>query len=173
MEAARQTMQQADPEVPASLEAAVSAWVDGEEDIRTEDTETPYGRHLWETYHLIGDVMRNESLAIRPSEFFYARLSHAIDEEPSIVAPIAWHRRRQTVRLGLSGVAVAAAVAAVAWVALPYLSGAGSQPAADMPPMLATAGEETRMQDYLEAHRELTGSGSVMRASFSAGEARP
>src|SRR5690606_13689496 len=67
MEAVRQTVQQADTEeIPASFEAAMSAWVDGEEEIRTEDVDTPYGRHLWETYHLIGDVMRNESLAIRP-----------------------------------------------------------------------------------------------------------
>lgn len=172
MEAVRQTMQQADAEAVVSFEAAVSAWVDGEDDIRTEDVDTPYGRHLWESYHLIGDVMRNQDLAIRPNDFFYARLSRAIDEEPAIVAPVAWHKRRQTVRLGLSGAAVAAAVVAVAWVALPYLSGPGSQPAVDMPPMLATANDDVRIQDYLEAHRELTGSGSVMRASFRAGETR-
>lgn len=172
MEAVRQTMQQADTELVASLEATVSAWVDGTEDIRTEDLDTPYGRQLWETYHLIGDVMRNESLAIRPNEFFYARLSRAIDEEPAIVAPVAWHKRH-AVRLGLSGAAVAAAVIVVAWVALPYFSGPGMQPSVDMAPVLATANDEMRMQDYLEAHRELTGSGSVMRAAFNTGGSRP
>lgn len=172
MEAVRQTMQQADTELVASLEAAVSAWVDGTEDIRTEDLDTPYGRQLWETYHLIGDVMRNESLAIRPNDFFYARLSRAIDEEPVIVAPIAW-RKRHSVRLGLSGAAVAAAVVAVAWVALPYFSTQSTQPSIDMTPVLATANDEARMQDYLEAHRELTGSGSVMRAAFNTGGSRP
>ena len=172
MEPVRQTRQKADPEASASLEVAVSAWVDGEEDIRTEDLDTPYGRNLWETYHLIGDVMRNESLAIKPNEFFYARLSRAIDEEPPIVAPVAWHKRMPSLRLGLSGAVVAAAVAAVAWVAVPYLSGDGAPAAVNTTPVLASASEESGMQDYLDAHRELTGSGSIMRASFS-GDVRP
>ena len=172
MEAVRPTKQQTDTdENAASFEAAMSAWVDGEEDIRTEDVDTPYGRQLWETYHLIGDVMRNENLAIRPNEFFYARLSRAIDEEPPIVAPVAWHKRIPSMRLGLSGAVVAAAVAAVAWVAVPYLSGDGTPAAVETTPVLASASEESSMQDYLEAHRELTGSGSIMRASFS-GDAR-
>src|SRR5690606_34883631 len=120
-----------------------------------------------------GDVMRNESLAIRPNEFFYARLSRAIDEEPSIVAPVAWHKRRQSVRLGLSGAVVAAAVAAVAWVAVPYLSQDDAQSTVGAPAIMAKASEDSGMQDYLDAHRELTGSGSIMRASFSSGDARP
>src|SRR5690606_23397441 len=97
-------------EQPASWESTVSAWVDGEEDIRPEDLDTPYGRQVWDTYHLIGDVLRSEELAVQPSDRFYARISKAIDAEPAIVAP---HHRRKTPslrRMGLSGAAIAAAV---------------------------------------------------------------
>ena len=40
-------------EQQASLEASISAWVDGEADIRAEDLDTPYGRRVWDTYHMI------------------------------------------------------------------------------------------------------------------------
>lgn len=68
-------------------EAAVSSWVDGEAEIRPEELDSPYGRQVWDAYHLIGDVMRTDALAIRTSDRFYARLSKAIDEEPTVLAP--------------------------------------------------------------------------------------
>src|SRR3546814_4327086 len=79
--------------------------------MRADELDSPYGRHVWDTYHLIGDVLRNNDLGIKPSERFYARMSKAIDDEPSIVAPQA--HRNAPMRLGLSGLAVAAAVASV------------------------------------------------------------
>lgn len=45
--------------------------------------DMPYGRQVWDQYHLIGDVMRNQDLAFQPSEMFYARLSQAIEQEPA------------------------------------------------------------------------------------------
>src|SRR5690625_6846126 len=48
-------------------EESVSTWVDGEAPIRPEELDSPYGRQLWDTYHLIGDVMRSQELAIKPS----------------------------------------------------------------------------------------------------------
>ncbi|HLT99225.1 MAG TPA: sigma-E factor negative regulatory protein [Burkholderiaceae bacterium] len=148
----------------ASLEASISAWIDAEADIRPEDLDTPYGRRVWDTYHLIGDVLRSEDLAIKPSDFLYARISRAIDEEPPIVAPHVQPMRRFA-RAGVSGLAVAAAVAAVAWVAMPYF----------------TAGEQTVMQaqsqapaaeglyDYVAAHHDITGVGPVRQVSFEPG----
>jgi len=149
-------------EQQASLEASISAWIDSEADIRPEDLDTPYGRRVWDTYHLIGDVLRSEELAIQPSDFLYARISRAIDEEPPIVAPIS-HPIRRFARAGLSGVAVAAAVAAVAWVALPYFT-AGTQSAVDAP-VLATS-EGSGLYDYVAAHRDYTGVGSVRPVSL-------
>jgi len=154
-----------DASFPSAFEARISAWVDGQDDIRPEDVATPYGRQLWDTYHLIGDVMRNDSLAVRPSPLFYARLSKAIDAEPPIVAPVRWWSRRTA----LSGLAVAAAIAMVAWVVWPTLipttgnMGDGA--------VLASAQDDGPLRDYLEAHGEITGSRAIQRAAF--GDARP
>jgi len=149
-------------EQQASLEASISAWIDAEADIRPEDLDTPYGRQVWDTYHMIGDVLRSEELAIRPSDFLYARISRAVDEEPPIVAPHALGSRRH-VRAGLSGLAIAAAVAAVAWVALPYFTAVDGGVAEA--PVLASS-EPEGMHDYVAAHRDITGAGPVRQVSF-------
>ncbi|OWT53617.1 sigma-E factor negative regulatory protein [Candidimonas nitroreducens] len=153
-----------------SWESSVSVWMDGEGgEIRPEDLDSPYGRQVWDTYHLIGDVLRSEELAVKPTDLFYARLSKALDAEPAIVAP---QRRRYTpVRLGLSGLAVAAAVASVAWVALPYFSGGAAQPAVSAP-VVASAGDDASLRDYLAAHSQIAGVGPVRQVSFDAGDAR-
>ncbi|MGB3287759.1 MAG: sigma-E factor negative regulatory protein [Burkholderiaceae bacterium] len=164
MQARHQLSQDIDQE-QASWEASVSTWIDGEGDIRPEELDTPYGRQVWDTYHLIGDVMRNPDLAVKPSDFFYARISKAIDAEPHIVAPRSMMRRQGPVRVGLSGLAVAAAVASVVWVALPYISGPGStQPAATQ--VVASSGDEAGLRDYLDAHREIAGVNPMRQASF-------
>ena len=148
----------------SSWEESVSAWVDGEAQIRAEDLDTPYGRQLWDTYHLIGDVMRSKELAVQPSDRFYARVSKAIDDEPVIVAP----RLRKTSpvwRAGVSGLAVAAAVASVVWVALPYFVGGQVNEA---PPMLAAA-DDSGLHDYVSAHQQFAGVNPVRQVSFQAG----
>lgn len=166
---------------PASWEALVSTWIDAEADIRPEDLDTPYGRHVWDTYHLIGDVLRSDDLAIRPSDLFYARVSKAIDAEPPIVAPGAGRHLR--LRSGLSGLAVAAAMASVVWVAFPYFSASSSDEVQDRIPVLASAASpagassgtsrsDVDLRDYLEAHRQIAGIGPVRQASFDVGAAR-
>jgi len=147
----------------SAFEARISAWVDGQDDVRPEDVATPYGRKVWDAYHLIGDVMRNDSLALKPSPLFYARLSKAIDAEPAIVAPTRWWSRRTA----LSGLAVAAAVAMVAWVALPYVM-PNEDVGASGPAVLATASEDGPLGDYLQAHREITSASAIQRAAFGA-----
>src|SRR5690606_41720197 len=148
----------------ASLEASISAWIDAEADIRPEDLDTPYGRRVWDTYHLIGDVLRSEDLAIKPSDFLYARISRAIDEEPPIVAPHVQPMRRFA-RAGVSGLAVAAAVAAVAWVAMPYFTAGGE--AVMQAQSQAPAAEG--LYDYVAAHHDITGVGPVRQVSFEPG----
>lgn len=154
-----------------SWESSVSVWIDGEGgDIRPEDLNSPYGRQVWDTYHLIGDVLRSEELAVKPTDLFYARLSKALDAEPPIVAP---QRRRYTpVRLGLSGLAVAAAVASVAWVALPYFTGGEAAQQAAATQVVASAGDDASLRDYLAAHSQIAGVGPVRQVSFDAGDAR-
>ncbi|NYT59745.1 sigma-E factor negative regulatory protein [Alcaligenaceae bacterium] len=148
-----------------SWEASVSTWIDGEGDMRPEELDTPYGRQVWDSYHLIGDVMRNPDLAIKPSDFFYARVSKTIDAEPHIVAP-GMLRRHRPVRLGLSGLAVAAAVASVVWVALPYMYGSESGQEGSVQVVASAGADNNAMHDYLDAHREIAGVNAVRQASF-------
>ena len=166
----------AKPESAASesaWEASVSAWVDGESEMRADELDTPYGRQLWDTYHLIGDVMRSPDLAIRPSDRFYARVSAAIDAEPAIVAPSPLVRRH-LVRNGLSGLAVAAAVASVVWMARPFFFGADSVPA--VAPVVAQAEEpdaaDPGLSDYMAAHQSMAGAGAVRQVSLDGMGAR-
>ncbi|MGB6007516.1 sigma-E factor negative regulatory protein [Castellaniella sp.] len=148
-------------------EASVSSWVDGEADLRAEELDSPYGRQVWDTYHLIGDVMRSQDLAIQPSERFYARVSAALDAEPAIVAP-APLARHHAWRVGLSGLAVAAAVASVVWMARPFLSGQEAAPAGT--PVLAQAAEseasDPSLADYMAAHQDMAGAGPVRQVSY-------
>ncbi|MGB6240847.1 MAG: sigma-E factor negative regulatory protein [Castellaniella sp.] len=148
-------------------EASVSSWVDGEADLRAEELDSPYGRQVWDTYHLIGDVMRSADLAIQPSERFYARVSAALDAEPAIVAPAPLVRHHAW-RLGLSGLAVAAAVASVVWMVRPFLASSDVTPAAT--PVLAQASEldasDPSLADYMAAHQDMAGAGPVRQASY-------
>lgn len=153
-----------------SWEAAVSSWVDGDGEVRAEELDTPYGRHVWDTYHLIGDVLRTEELAIRPSPMFYARLSRAIDDEPPIVAPRNLSRSRW--RTGVSGLAVAAAVVAVAWVVVPSFTG---DPGLELQPVqsaqlsAAQPDDDSALDDYLDAHEGLAGVVPVRLVSYGTG----
>ena len=146
-----------------SWESAISAWVDGQEEIRTEDLDTPYGRQLWDTYHLIGDAMRSDDLAFRPTDLFYARVSKAIDDEPSIVAPE--RKISSRIRLGWSGAAVAAAVATVVWVAMPYLSGEST----DVSDPVMASSDESGFYNYVDAHRQFAGSSPIRQVSLDVG----
>ncbi len=75
----------------SSWEESVSAWMDGEgsEDFFPEMSH-PHGRQTWDTYHLIGDALRNADLAVSPSAQFQARLARALEAElPIVAAPLA------------------------------------------------------------------------------------
>ncbi|OZI23370.1 hypothetical protein CAL26_07895 [Bordetella genomosp. 9] len=159
-----------------SWENSVSAWMDGE---GTEDwldgLEVAEGRETWDTYHLIGDVLRNPELSISPSTAFQARLSAALANELPIVAPRRRRSLRPTWRFGLSGFAVAAAVASVAWVAQPYLAGTSDAPTPETR-VLADASsvsvDDPSLSDYLEAHRQLAGPSAIRQVSFDVGAGR-
>jgi len=151
-------------------EANISAWVDGEADLRAEELDNPYGRQVWDTYHLIGDVMRSADLAIRPSDRFYARISAALDAEPVPPAPAAWWRR-PALRQSLAGLAAAAAVASVVWVN--WAAWIGPQPV-DTAPLVALApavdptpmaASDARLDGYMAAHRAMTGAAPIRQVA--------
>jgi sigma-E factor negative regulatory protein RseA len=138
------------------------------------------GRETWDTYHFIGDVLRNPELAIKPSPSFRTRLAAALEQEMAIVAAPRRAALRPAWRYGLSGFAAAAAVAAVAWIAQPYVQGGAPAPEtrviADAGNASGTAGniavEDSNLRDYLEAHRQLAGPTAVRQVSFDAGAGR-
>jgi sigma-E factor negative regulatory protein RseA len=157
-------------------EESVSAWMDGEGTEEWLDgLEVAEGKETWDTYHLIGDVLRNPELSVKPTQAFHARLSAALSDELPIVSP----RRRQVLRpawrFGLSGFAAAAAVASVAWVAQPYLGSGSYAPTAETR-VIADAGnmatDDPSLSDYLEAHRQLAGPTAVRQVSFDIGTGR-
>ena len=142
-----------------SLEQAVSLWLDNEHPIDADQLDTPYGRQVWDSYHLIGDVLRSEQLALEPSELFYARLSKAIDEEPMVFAPNAL---KPTVwrRWAWPTAALTAALVATLWFVQPELQD-------EVAPVLASTDE--LWGDYIDAHRSLIGISPASYVSYSVG----
>ena len=64
----------------------LSEWLDGERTLGDSFNLTNVNRDKWDTYHLIGDVMRRSDLATQPSAAFQARLNRALDAELPIIA---------------------------------------------------------------------------------------
>lgn len=96
------------------------------------------GRADWDIYHQIGDVLRSDDMAVTLSPGFAARMSARLEAEPTIIAPLASDQssgaaapqpeqgipesaKRQAKRWAGPGMAAAAAMAAVAFVATPQL----------------------------------------------------
>lgn len=152
----------------------LSAWLDGEQPLSEAFSLGQVNRDTWDVYHLIGDVMRSADLATQPSQAFQSRLSRALEAElPIVAAP------RRSVshpwRLGLSGAAMAAAVATVVWVAQPYFGTSspmsrGTQVLADA--SLQAGSDDANLSAYLEAHRQMAGPSAVRQVSFEQGAGR-
>ena len=106
----------------------------------------PKARESWQTWHVIGDVLRSEDLAPSRAEgaAFLDRLHAQLAVEPAPLAPAAWRdaAEARASRPGVSralgatlmGAGVAAAVLTV-WMVLP--AGTGSQGLEGSPPGLA------------------------------------
>ncbi|QDQ87978.1 hypothetical protein FMZ60_10575 [Alcaligenaceae bacterium SJ-26] len=145
----------------------LSAWMDGEHAGPLPDVlHTAAGRTQWEAWHLIGDVLRSEQLSAGPSARFRANMAAALEQEAVIVS---LSRRQRFARAGLSGLAVAAAVATVVWIAQPYMV----TPSPDNTRILAEAStgpveaaDASKLHGYLDAHRQFAGSGMVQQASY-------
>src|SRR4029434_2055158 len=98
-----------------------SALMDGELDARQSDQEYARlsqdkdARASWNTYHLIGDVLRGDAIV---SKDFNAKLRARLEQEPTVLAPQR-PRVRPTKRIttyALSAAASLSAVALVGWM---------------------------------------------------------
>lgn len=92
---------------------------------------------MWSEYHLIGDALRSDDLAMHPaaSSAFLRGFAQRLEAEPFVLAPSSGSRTRglssllpmrAVRRRVLPGLAVAAAAATLSWIVLPQLQHAGA-----------------------------------------------
>ncbi len=118
----------------------------------------------WDTFHLIGDVMRGDPLL---REDFTVRLRSRLQQEPTVLAPrFSW---RNPTNLALSAAASLAAVAVILTLVLtdnplqpqpqlatvPNPKTAGSTQTAALPQPVPAA-NQGRVNEYLMAHQEFS-----------------
>ncbi|MFL9992001.1 sigma-E factor negative regulatory protein [Paraburkholderia sediminicola] len=111
----------------------LSAFVDGElfgeEHLNTFVSELDgQDRAAWSCYHLIGDALRSDDLAVSPaaSNAFLSGFAARFDNEPHVLAPAAMPVARRLLALRrrvVPAFAVAAAAATLTWIVVPQLQG--------------------------------------------------
>ena len=148
----------------------------------------------WSDLQLVGDALRSTEVAACHVDGFCARVRNALADEPTILAPRAVRPRLR--RYAIPGVAVAASVAAIAFIAVPLLQAPAIEvaaqkqsPAFAAAPVVANADQQQgqaaskaaaaianarALDPYFAAHRELTAGTPLPRATAylrtSAGE---
>ncbi len=172
----------------------LSAWLDGEVAASEADAlaqrllRDPDWRSRYIDWCAVGDALRSQEVIGGHSPKLCARIARALDSEPALLAPRALPGGAR--RHIATGFAVAAAAAVLVFVAVPQLrsgsAGAGTSAdagtipggaAADkvlaavdpgVPARNAAAGAHAfnpRLDPYIEAHREVTGTGVMPAAA--------
>lgn len=153
----------------------LSAFMDGEADMPAFLTRSADARRDWDTYHLIGDVLRSEALARPVSARFSQQLRQTLEAEPPILAPRRRSLSRVVGRYAAPGAALAFAIVAVTWMAQPYISPtASSLQASAQPPssntlVSASLPVDAGLAEYVDAHRHMIGMGAVSQAGLDVG----
>ena len=169
----------------------LSSLIDGELDAQEAAAvldalcRDPELQRRWSELQLVGDALRSAEVAACHEDGFCERVRNALATEPTVLAPRrparpAWRR------YSLPGLAVAASVAAVAFVAVPLLrtpapdvmaqkQTPATAPAAVSTAVLASSQPEARaaaaianaraLDPYFAAHLELTGGSQLPRAA--------
>jgi len=149
----------------------------------------------WSSYHLIGDALRSDDLAISParSSAFLSGFAARLESEPHVLAPAAAPVARRLLGLRrrvVPAFAVAAAAATLTWIVVPQLQGvpggpgaqvASLQPHGDAVQRVAMVSvpssqdaniiRDASLDQYLEAHQQfaqqpvMAGSMPVIRAA--------
>jgi sigma-E factor negative regulatory protein RseA len=141
-------------------------------------------RTAWSAYHLIGDALRSDDLAIKTeaSSAFMSGFTARFENEPHVFAPAAMPVARRLLALRrrvVPAFAVAAAAATLTWIVVPQLQGVpgvpGAQiasvqshgdslqrvamapvPSPNVPPVAQDANiiRDANLDQYLEAHQQ-------------------
>lgn len=146
------------------LKEKLSAFMDGEvDDLRVIDSlrEHDEARSSWKSYHLIRDVLNQHYVA--GAYELSARVSAALENEPTILAPRRRIKSRKVLRHA-SGAAIAATIAAVAILVvrqspevpqdIPHFA---VGPITTQPVRLTTAAEN-KLSSYIVSHNEYSAS---------------
>ena len=154
------------------LTEQLSAFLDGEADA-PEWLDTPHGKEHWETYHLIGDVLRTADLALPVSARFTAGLEAALRDEPTVLAPRPRPVARFMRRYAMPGVSLMVLVVAVSWLAQPLINPLGpahtvqaSAPAQDVYAANAPR-REPEFADYYDVHRHVAGMSGATQVDYA------
>lgn len=111
------------------LSACVDGELSGEAHLNSLFSELDHeDRAAWSCYHLIGDALRSDDLAVSPatSSAFLAKFSAQLESEPHVLAPAALSAARRLAvlrRRVVPAFAVAAAAATLTWIVVPQLQG--------------------------------------------------
>lgn len=132
----------------------LSAFVDGEwfgeehlnKFISALDQED---RASWSHYHLIGDALRSDELAVNPaaSNAFLAGFAARFEQEPHVLAPAAMPVARRLLALRrrvVPAFAVAAAAATLTWIVVPQLQGVSGTPGASQVASVQSHGDSVQ-----------------------------
>ncbi|MEX0958427.1 MAG: sigma-E factor negative regulatory protein [Burkholderiales bacterium] len=143
----------------------ISALVDGElEDGELAGEfgrlrENPESRSAWDTYYLIGDVLRGQGPT---AGGVVGRVTARLAEEPTVLAPKSRASSRMVRRVALPIAASVVGVAVVAWLAV-FNDPFATQPAlvADAEPTVESAPASAEavgppMNEYLMAHQQFS-----------------
>lgn len=157
------------------LRDVLSAFMDGEADMPALLTRSAEARRDWDTYHLIGDVLRSEALARPVSARFSQQLQQALEAEPPMLAPRRRSLPRVVGRYAAPGAALAIAIVAVTWMAQPYIFPTTSTLQASAPPqpsntlVSASLPVDAGLAEYVDAHRHMIGMGAVSQVGLDVG----
>lgn len=166
----------------------ISCLIDGE--LERGDAEAlldsvcsdPDLRKQWTQLHLVGDALRSSEVAAGHAESFCTRVAAALAHEPTVLAPRPRAAKPYSRRWLVPGVAVAASVAALGFIALPMVNQTQAPvtslavaPAVAPAPVVAEPVQQVAarrvapggavLDVYLSAHRELTGGTAMPRAA--------
>lgn len=190
----------------SSRDERLSAFVDGEGLGASESFDKLLAefdhvdRTTWSAYHLIGDALRSDDLAVHPaaSHAFLAGFAARLDAEPHVIGPgrVSAHRGASVLRRRIApALAVAAAAATLSWIVLPQFQHGGAsqgtiqtasthvRPDVQAVAMSGAPGaqegniiRDARLDQYLEAHQQfaqqpmMPGSMPLIRAAVQSSQ---
>ncbi len=164
-------------------ELLISAYMDGSRDDQPGALLSQKGLQTWDLYHLIGDTLRSPELGFAGQSLLSQKISIALESEPvlkpeltqrSMSSSDGFKRPGKMRNVVWPSLAMAAAVASVIWVARPFFV-----PEQVIPPAQQVAVADpikpvdpAAVNDYLQAHRQLSGPAAVRQVSFTPGASR-